>query len=196
MTKRRNLFRIGTTQNRPYDIASGTGTEVDLRVELDNLFFGTDDNPTRHSWPVVIRNFRTDANNNKIPCTCWDERTTSHDPDCSFCFGEGFLADENWQMTYSHHAKSSGLFNKYESIPPGELRADQVIYYFRFDTQIEHGDKIVNMKLDTEGAVIVPYIREAIFEIETLVKHRSDNGRIEFITCYVNENSALRPDLT
>ena len=51
------------------------------------------------------------------------------------------------------------------------------------------------MKLDEEGAVVVPYLRESIYEPQTIQKMRSDNGRIEYIALHCREDSAIRSDV-
>ena len=48
------------------------------------------------------------------------------------------------------------------------------------------------MKLDSAGKLSLPYTRKYIFRPETIMDMRSDDGRIEFLTIYVNELNGIR----
>ena len=166
--------------------------EVDLRVELDELFFGFSSG-IRHGYNILIRSTRRDADGNKIPCTCKSELTNEPDFDCSYCFGEGFLSNENWVWTYSTYVGSDGgLTNRIKFMPPGSLSVEFKIFFFRYDTDIKRGDKIVEVKLDEEGSLVLPLVRETIYKPETVNKLRSDNSRIEYIAVYCKEEDAIR----
>jgi hypothetical protein len=172
----------------------GVAGEIDLRAELDEFFFGYQSG-IRHGWPVVIRHMRRDANGRPIACVCRQDKTREGDPDCSYCEGERYLWDEGWSWTYSTYVGGTdGLTNKIKYMPPGAIRVDFRTFYFRYDTDIKHGDKIVEMRLDEEGGLVVPYVREAIYSPQTIIKHRSDNSRIEYITAHCREEDAIRPD--
>lgn len=93
-----------------------------------------------------------------------------------------------------YSGSQGGLAGRLTYMPPGQLRVDQRIFFFRYDTPIRYGDKIVEMKLDEEGAVVVPYIRESIYKLETIQKYRSDNGRLEYYAIHCREEDAIRPD--
>jgi len=195
--KRPKLFSV-RTQSRdlyPSDLTSSAAFgEPDLRKELDELFFGFESG-IRHGHLVVLRLLRRDSSGQPLPCSCLDSFTREADPDCSYCFGERYLSDEGWHWTYStYNGSDTGLGGRVIYMPPGALRADFKVFYFRYDTAIQYEDKIVEMKLDEEGAVVVPYIRESIYRPQTIQKYRSDNGRIEYIAVYCREESAIRSD--
>jgi hypothetical protein len=88
-----------------------------------------------------------------------------------------------------------GLSSRIRQIWPGQIRVDYKVFFLRYDTEIEYGDKIVEIKLDLEGNPILPYKREAIYSIQTLIKYRSDRGRVEYIGVYCREEDAIRPDV-
>ena len=186
-------------QNRDlFPPASGGGAtaagEVDLRLEFDELLFGFDSG-IRHGHLIVIRHMRRDASGEPVACVCKDDFTREADPDCSYCDGERYLWDEQWYWTYSMYSGSEGgLSSRVTYMPPGALRVDWRVFFLRYDVPILYGDKIVEMKLDAEGAVIVPYIRESIYRPQTIQKYRSDNGRIEYYQVYCREESAIRSD--
>lgn len=184
----RDLFPVSASSSTAFG-------EVDLREEIDELFFGFESG-IRHGHLMVIRHLRRESNGEPIACSCLDSFTREADPDCSYCDGERYLWDEAWYWTYSMYAGSdTGLSNRLRYMPPGALRVDWRVFFVRYDTPILYGDKVVEMKLDEEGAVVVPYLRESIYEPQTIQKMRSDNGRIEYIAIHCREDSAIRSDV-
>lgn len=178
---------------------SGTGVagEIDLRAEFDCLIYGPNgDGVGRHGHPLVLRKARRDADGYPTYCTCAAENSGRHaDPSCSFCDGEGFLWDESWTIGYSMFVgPDGGQARKFLRLPPGNIRVDYKVFFFRYDSDIRYGDKVVEMRLDEEGALITPYTREAIYKPQTIAKMRSDNGRIEYYAVYCREEDALRHD--
>jgi hypothetical protein len=202
---KRSLFPTTTNDpgrlwQQPYSQAGGnspstpTSAEIDLRAELDELFFGYKSG-IRHGYPCLIRHLRRDANNKPIACTCLNSLTREADPDCSYCYGEGYLFDEEWHWTYSTYGGADGgLINRNTWMPPGAVRVDFKVFYFRYDTSIFYGDKVVEVKMDEEGNILQPVVRSIIYSPQTINKLRADNSRIEFITVYCREESALRLD--
>lgn len=197
MSRRPSLFGSGSGQGvRRNSHAQATlGEEIDLREEMDNILFGEDGGP-RHGNLVLIRNMRRDSDGYATRCQCSDGQTTVEpDPDCSYCYGEGYLWDESWAWAFWMYAGSDGGFVKrFLRMPPGEVRVDYKVFFFRYDTNIKYGDKIVEVLLDEDGEVELPYVREAIYKPQTLAKRRSDNGRIEFIAAFCREDDAIRTD--
>jgi hypothetical protein len=186
------LFGSSITEQSTY--SSSDYGEIDLREEFDQLIYG-DENELRHGHLVVVRHLRRDASGAPIDCSCRTEIARESEVDCAYCQGEGYLWDEQWYMAYSQYTGADGgLANRGKWMPPGEIRVDFKIFYFRYDTQIRYGDKIVEMKLDDEGAVVVPYIRESIYKPQTINRYRSDNGRVEYIAAYCREQDAIRSD--
>lgn len=193
MTRRPPLFGstdLVATATRP----NTSSRELDLRAEFECMLFG-DSTAPRHGHLVVVRHMRRDSNGDPIPCTCLHEITREADPDCSYCDGDRYLWDEVWYWCYSMYSGASGsLANRGIYMPPGLLRVDFKIFFFQHGVPIRYGDKIVEMKLDDEGAAIVPYIRESIYSSQTIQRYRSDNGRVEYQAIYCREDSAIRPD--
>lgn len=168
--------------------------EIDLRAEMDCILFGSPTSPPK-GYPMVIRRMRRNVKGIPIPCECKHKFSNEPDPDCSYCFGEGDLADEEWFIGRSEYVGSDGgLGNRFRIFPAGEIRADAKLFFFRYDTPIVYGDKIVEMKLDNDGRPVVPYVREAIHKPQTVNRLRGDYGRVEYIACYVLENDAIRSD--
>jgi len=193
---KRNLFPSRQTERSLYSI-KGTGSstqygEIDLREELDGLFFS--DNGIRHGYPVVIRHMRRNGND-LVKCSCVNPLNNEASLTCPYCYGERYLFDEKWYWTISRFSGSDGgLGARKRYMPSGAIRVDYKIFYFRYDTPIRYSDKIVEIKLDEEGEVLVPYTREVIYSPQTIDKHRSDNGRIEYIAVHCREEDAIRLD--
>lgn len=186
MSFKRKLFK-------GQEISKGRGSEVDLRSEFDKLVFGFGGG-TPHKKKVLIRKFRL-SSNKRLSCVCLDDKTNECSFDCPFCLGEGYYWDEIWSDCYSQYlGADAGQANRKRNLAPGIIRVDYKIFYFRYTETILYTDKIIELKLDKEGEPIVPYIREAIYNPQTIVENRSDNGRLEFYTVYAREQDAIRRD--
>lgn len=180
----KNLFKVNlSTINRG----------IDLRKEFDTIVYGDASN-TRQGWPHLLRVIRRNSDGSGIKCTCFNELSAVASPSCAYCLGEGYLWDEEWKLARSEYLGAGGLASRYRIAPPGEIRADTKVFFFRYDTVISYGDKIIEIKLDEEGNYINPIIRTAIYRPETIRELRGDNGRIEFISVFCLEKDAIRSD--
>jgi len=125
-----------------------------------------------------------------------DQIAREPDFDCQHCSGEGYLWDEKWYSCYSMLAGAdNGLVRRYLHMPAGQVRIDYKLFFFRYDTPLKYGDKVVEMALDEEGDPTIPYLREAVYKPQTIAKMRSDRGRIEYYAVYCREEDAIRPDV-
>jgi hypothetical protein len=197
MSSRPSLFgnkKASGVKTRSHAAATA-GCELDLREEMDNILYGEDGGP-KHGSLVLIRNMRRNADGYPTLCKCMEGQITREaDPDCSYCFAEGYLWDESWAWGFWMYAGAdSGFVKRFQRMPPGEIRVDYKIFFFRYDTPIAYGDKIVEVALDEEGNVRLPYVREAIYKPQTLAKRRADNGRVEYIEAYCREDDAIKTD--
>ena len=191
MSFKRNLFPNNSESSRS---GASSGREIDLRSEFDEIVFG---GPTSlpHGKKVLIRKARLDSDHKPIACVCKDDLTKEGAPSCPYCLGEGFYWDESLETCYSMYVGADGgLSTRVRQLFPGEVRVDTKIFYFRYDTSISYRDKIVEIELDTEGAIVVPYTREAIYRPQTINKYRADYGRIEYIAVHCREQDAIRLD--
>lgn len=168
--------------------------EIDLRKEFDKIVNGK---PGRiaHRHKVLIRNLRKNSTNETIKCACVSSLTNEPDQEneCRFCLGEGYLWDERFTYVYSSMVGANGgKANRNKRIIPGELKTDYKVFYIRYDEIIFYNDKIIELSLDLEGKLIIPYKREKIYRPETIQKYRADNGRLEFIAVYCREEPSIR----
>lgn len=198
----RRLFNVGAGRDlfqQAYAQSGGSaplhgGNEIDLRVELDEFFFGYSSG-VRHGSFVLVRRMHRDSTGRPVPCTCRTELTREPDPDCSYCLGEGYNWSEDWLWSYSTYGGGDGgLINRTINLPPGQVRVDFKVFYFRYDADIRYGDKIVEVRLDEEGNITLPFTRETIYSPQTIDRKRSDNSRIEYYTVFCRESDALRLD--
>lgn len=168
--------------------------ELDLRKQFDELISGKDGR-IPHKYKVLIRNLRQDSNGKNIKCSCTDTLTSEPDQEkeCRFCLGEGYIWDERFSSCYSSMVGADGgKANRNKRIIPGELRTDYKVFYLRYDENILYDDKIIELSLDLEGKVIIPYKREKIYRPETIQKYRADYGRLEYIAVYCKEAPSIR----
>lgn len=168
--------------------------EIDLRKEFDDIVFGIG-GCKPHNHLVLIRAARKDANNNLIQCACVSSLTGEADAEnqCPYCLGEKFIWDERFSRCYSTLVGADGgKGNRQKNIQPGEIRTDYKVFYFRYDEKISYKDKIIELQLDIEGNVVIPYKREIIYRPQTIQAYRADNGRVEYLAIYCREESSIR----
>lgn len=198
---RPSMFRRGTS-SRPSlttSVSTYMNGQIDLRAEFDKLVYGPNgDGEARHGHPCVIRRVRRNDDGYPTRCTC-AEASSNHqgNPSCQYCLGEGYLWDEEWALTFSMFVgPDGGKANRYVRMQPGNIKTDYLLFFLRYDLGIKYDDKIIEVVLDEEGEVVLnnsgTFIRETIYKPETIVKYRSDNGRIEYLAIYCREEDAIR----
>lgn len=168
--------------------------ELDLRKEFDELVYGANNNMP-HNHLALIREVAIDVSGKKIKCACSSKLTDEPDQEnqCKYCLGEGFIWNERFTRCYSTLSGSvGGKADKIEDYRPGNLATDYKIFYLRYDEKISYNDKIVELSLDLEGNLIIPYKREKIYRPESIQKYRADNGRVEYIAVYCKEFNSIR----
>lgn len=167
--------------------------EVDMRKEFDEIVYGIN-GCKPHNTLILIRNMRLE-NGERIKCTCNNALTDEGNTEstCKYCLGEGYIWDERFTRCYSTLiGADGGKANRTRRIMPGEILTDYKIFYLRYDEKISYYDKIIELALDIEGKLKVPYKRKRIYKLETIQENRADNGRIEFITIYAREEPSIR----
>lgn len=168
--------------------------EIDLRKEFDDIVFGVG-GCRPHNYLVLIRAAKKDVNGNLIKCACVSSLTDEPDTEeeCPYCLGEKYIWEERFSRCYSTLlGADGGKANRTKRIQAGELRTDYKVFYFRYDEILSYRDKIIQLKLDLEGNVAVPYKREIIYRPETIQYYRADRGRVEYIAVYCREENSIR----
>lgn len=175
------------------DLYSSSSIEIDLRDEVEKMFSGdTGEIPKQQRF--VLRKIRL-SEDVPVPCACRDELTKEGDSvdTCPFCIGEGYYWDEEWVFGYvMYNDTKAHQSAKRTQLQPGLVSAYDKIFYLRYSETITYNDKIIELKLDSDGNPLIPYKRKAIYRPETIVDYRSDFGRKEYIAIYVNENPGIR----
>jgi hypothetical protein len=168
--------------------------EIDLRKKFDEIIYGGD-GLIPHGKKILHRKLRRDVNDLTIACPCVSPSSKEPNPNCSYCAGEGKFWDEHWIDGYSmYKSGEAGLTTKTRYLPPGQARVDYKVFYIRYNFDIRYGDKLIEVKLNSEGEVVLPLLRKAIYSPETIIDYRSDGGRIEYWAVYCRERDALRLD--
>jgi hypothetical protein len=169
-------------------------TEIDLRKELEGLFHGNSTEIAK-AQTFLFRRMRRDENNNLTKCECVDELTQEPDLDteCVYCQGEGYYWDEELAQGRKVHigtdASSFTSRNKYQDA--GILNTQAAVFYFEHDLSPTLYDRIIEISLDNEGDLVVPYLRRKIYRAHTVYDYRSDTGRVEFWGIFCTEKDAI-----
>lgn len=170
------------------------GKELNMRNEFAELIFGGN-GEIPHKKRLILRRFRKDDDGDKLPCSCLDEFTKEASQECKFCLGEGYFWDEEWVEGYSMFlGADSGLANRVRHLIPGWLRVDHKIFYLGYKSKITYDDKIIELKLDQEGSPVIPYVRQAIYQPQSIIELRADDGRLDFYEIACRELDAIRED--
>ena len=171
-----------------------TSSEIDLRKSFDKLVFAKGGG-TPHNHLVLLRKRKQDNSGKDIQCNCVENITkeANSETNCNFCLGEGYIWKEKFHRCYSTMVGADGgKANRLRRIMAGGIRTDYKIFYFKFDTKISYKDKIIELRLDNEGNLSLPYQRDTIYVPETIQEYRSDYGRLEYIAVYAREQSSIR----
>lgn len=171
--------------------------EIDLRKEFDDIVFGIG-GCKAHNHLILIREARKTSEGKLIRCACVSKLTDEPDKEnqCKYCLGEKYIWDERFSRCYSSLVGADGgKGNRTKRIYPGEIRTDYKVFYLRYDEKISYRDKIIDLSLDIEGNLLVPYKRETIYKPETIQKYRADNGRVEYISVYCREENSIRENI-
>src|SRR3990167_4262270 len=131
-----------------------------------------------------------------IGCDCIDKVTSEPDIDyfCPICQGEGFIWEEIFIDVYKVTLHSDvGQAVQDTLIKSGLTNIPLVIFYTRSSVEVTKTDKIIEIWTDSEGNVIRPYRRKALYRIGSTIDFRSDDGRLEYwkLDCYEERRKYL-----
>jgi len=159
-------------------------SEVNLRVDFNALVLG-ESGETPIGQPFILRRMRLDDNENKIACVCVNSVTNEPERDypCSYCYGAGYLWDEELVTGYKVVAASPAGTNAASNLPKatsGHLYVPATKFFLPYDVNPKRHDRIIEIELDEEGDAVTPYNRVAVYETQLIRAMRGDNGKIEF----------------
>ena len=187
---------MGRIKAFPQSATLGAG-EIDLRDELSNMFFGSQQEiPKAHN--AILRRMRRDSNDQLVPCECRDSIIKEGDIDhkCPFCLGEHFLWDEEWVSTRRVFLRPSDtqFVGRDQYLDPGLANVQAVVYFFEYSVEPTRFDRVVEMKLNTDGTLYTPYKRLRIYKPENVIAHLSNNGRTEYYSVYCQQKDSIAAD--
>jgi hypothetical protein len=169
--------------------------ELNLRKEIESFMMGGNGETPKAS-KFVLRIMRRNADESLVPCQCLSTMTKEPDQEhqCPYCLGEGYLWDEPAIVSgYKMPAEAkSRLQAQKVALQGGQIDVFNKVFFLLYNQPITKADKVVELKLDSDGRPSIPYRRNLIHRIESLIDYRSDFGRTEFWAVYVNENPSVR----
>ena len=188
MSDWKNMFPTGVSITRTTTAPIVRAiSNLDLRAEFISLMFGrSGETPIGQTY--IFRRMRRDSNEDLVPCVCLDPTTKEANRDfpCPYCVGVGFLWDEEFITGYKVVASAPGGSNAAANLPKsevGHIYLPAIRFFFPYDLNPERNDRIIEVDLDSEGDLVVPYKRTGIYEIQLVRAMRSDNSKIEFWIC-------------
>jgi hypothetical protein len=186
-------IRLSSSNNSSLWPISNSGGEVDLREEFYELLYGSSSEVAK-GRPGLLRRMRTDSDGDLIQCPCVDDITGEPDIDtfCPYCWGEGYIWDEEWITYYKRIVSSQeGLVRKNQPHQPGLSNIPFAFFYLEYNVLPTVYDIVIEVSLDEDGYVNTPISRSAHFKIATPESFRSDNGRIEYWRVAATKDSVL-----
>jgi hypothetical protein len=191
MTRSKDIYAAGSTRRGPYPFR----TEIDLRQEFNNMFDGVFPEMAK-AQNHILRKYRRNYANERLPCACLDKITQEPDRDvfCPICHGDGYLWDEVPIQIYRKSAVGAGTGPLQDQLKAaGILNIDLYSFWFKSSVPVTLQDKLVTMALDEAGSLAEPLHREELWRIGLLLDLRSDDGRLEFwqAYCYAEKRTFL-----
>lgn len=170
--------------------------EIDLRGEMFRLFHGSaQESPKSHK--VLFRRARRDTNHKLIACSCVDAITREPDIDynCPYCspYSDGYLWDEEWvdcrRMFVRPTSTGMVVREQYEGL--GEFNVAAVIYWFEVGVVPTMADRVLEMAYNTEGEILIPYVRDRMYRPDFITPFRGDYGRVEYYALYCMQKDSI-----
>ena len=155
----------------------GQAPFVDLRKQLNDLFYGTPGIPAM-SFEVIVRNVDKTQR-----CPCWDYLKQEVDSSCARCKGKGWLVYDKIYRTI----KRKYIGKEYLD-PVGMYEVDSTLFFFEHTTPLSEEGTIIEAVTDDEGNIIkspVKYVKtHSIKDIEVL---KGNSGRAEFSQVFASK---------
>lgn len=167
------------------------GAEIDMRDEFMRTLLGDDWEKGKRQL-FIYRRMRRDALEQLVPCVCLSDVTNEGDRDrfCPYCFGEGFLWDEEWVSGLHVLARRGGrrsvqktIFEQWGMIDPSFS-----FMYLPYKVCPSQQDKIISPQITPEGEIIWPIEIMHYFRIDSADPVRNEHGRVELWSVTVREN--------
>jgi hypothetical protein len=163
-------------------------SEIDLRAEMKIMLEGNEYSPRRGHWVLLRRMDRRQR------CICWnrkgrDEEINSLDqgkynePElrCKICNGEGWIYEDELHLARRRLVSPEiGLAASEAMTDIGWMNINYIVFYFQYYVELDKGDKIIEIELDSDENPVRPYVMKEIYRIAVAEPFRDQIGRIEY----------------
>ncbi len=171
----------------------------DLRREMHDFLFGNYEEAGK-GRPLLLRRIKDQK------CVCWDPVTSSsNNPACRYCTGEGFLWTETLETGYV--ARNFGSVLNPAAVISSQDKLNMAGYgdenralaFFEFSVFPNYerytipthptNDSLYELRVDPDGTMTRPVVRVAKWQIRSVTPHQGDNGRVEYFECGLDSES-------
>jgi|WetSurMetagenome_2_1015567.scaffolds.fasta_scaffold61167_3 hypothetical protein len=171
--------------------------EIDMRQEMKEALTGSlFDIPKEELF--ILRRMRRDDYDQLLPCVCISSTTNEGDKDrfCPYCFGEGFLWDEQFFSGLHMLARKAGRRRIQATMiwEPAIIDPSVSFMYVPYFVNPSQQDRIIAPQIDDEGKIVWPIRIYHYWRIDSTDPVRGNDGRIEFWSLTLRENMAGGPN--
>jgi len=78
---------------------------------------------------------------------------------------------------------------QYEGL--GEFNVAAVIYWFEVGVVPTMADRVLEMAYNTEGEILIPYVRDRMYRPDFITPFRGDYGRVEYYALYCMQKDSI-----
>lgn len=172
----------------------GSTSEIDLRKELNQTLFGSNQEIAKGQFFVLRRMRRNEGvvyptgKEDLISCDACIERNVEGEVNkhlsCEKCDGEGYLFDEELVIAYKTSRFEYQDVEKYQ--PWGKDTYSVSFFYVEAHESLTRYDKLIEPLIDIEGRLVTPMKAIRKHNIHMAERFRSDVGRTEFwrVACW------------
>lgn len=147
---------------------------MDLRYEFDEILAQYGSNC------LLVRDEQ------KLRCSCWNEKTQEAERDCPVCFGLGWTAFvEKHTVRSQDTSVPESLAFLGQGVSLGEMAVPGRQYYMRYNASVSPGDLIVEVEWSDSGKPL--WTGKGIYEVSHVSDQRFERGEIVFKVVYCKD---------
>jgi len=168
-----------------------SSSEIDMRDELRRFLVG-DDLEIPKEKKFILRRMRRNSLDQLVPCACLNSLTKEGDRDrfCPYCFGEGFLWDEEFISGVHVEARRGNRRKIQEPLLLEPVILDPMLSYLYLFYYVNPTiqDRIIAPQVDDAGRLVWPIKISQYWHIEAANPMWGENGRIDYWVLTIREN--------